>query len=96
MIAGKWVYHEKPEQLAELASELSGLILEGLTSEIKFRPTPNDTDGPFSHLAPPMCIFSSNQNKNELEDRVLQKVDSIYWQSNEATEQLHKDILLRK
>jgi hypothetical protein len=90
LISGKWVYHGVPERLVQISLDLSHLLLEGLTSEIKYRPTLNVPDGPFAHLLPPLCVYSDPDNKGKLEEKIKDYgLVGYYWQSNEATRALH-------
>ncbi len=87
-ISGKWVYRDKPDKLRLIALNLLDLICDGFTSEIKYRPTANDTNGPYAHLDPPICIYSCNENKDELEDRIKSSslITNIYWLPNSSSE----------
>ncbi len=92
-LSGKWVHHDAPERLETIAIDFTQFILEGLTVEIKYKPVLNDPKGPFSKLLPPICIYSEPEHKDVLYDRIKQYgLPDIYWQSNEATRELHKNI----
>ena len=91
--SGKWVHHDNPEKLEEITQDFTQFILEGLAIEIKYRPVLNDPKGPFSKMLPPLCIYSEPKNKEMLYDRIQKYgLPNIYWQSNEATKELHRSI----
>ena len=92
-IAGKWVYHDFPDKLKLIAENLTPLILEDLTRQIKYRPTLNDPKGRFRSLLPPLCVYSEPENKDQLYERIIQyDLQNVYWQSNEDTEDLHRRV----
>ena len=83
---GKWVHHDLPERLSQQARDLLPLIVEELTPEIKFRPVLNDPRMPFAHLLPPLCVYSSPENKKILYERLVDYgLKDIYWQDEEET-----------
>ena len=95
-VSGKWVHHGTPDMLGKIALDLSILIREDLTPEIKYRSIPNDPTGPFANLLPPLCVYASSKNKAALHARMLEYgLSDTYWQSNEATKVLHRKILGR-
>jgi len=92
-IIGKWVHHDKPERLEIIAQDFTQFIVEELSYELKYRPVLNDPRGPFAHMLPPLCIYSTPENKDVLYDRIKKYgLPDIYWQSNEATRELHARI----
>jgi len=92
-IIGKWVHHNTPEKLENLAQEFVQLIIEGLCSQFKFRPTLNGSTSPYYRILPPMCIYSDTENKDRVHTRLKQyNLSNLYWQSNEETEREAKNI----
>jgi hypothetical protein len=89
-VSGKWVHHDNPQRLNVIAQDLSHLIIGGLATEIKYRPSLNDPKGRFSHLLPPICIYALPENKDRLYEKIrIYGLPDVYWQSNEATRKLH-------
>ena len=92
-IIGKWVYHDEPQNLEKLASKIRVVIAEGLSPLIKYRPKLNDPFGPFSHLLPPLCVYSIPECEERLHDALVKfGLEDIYWQSNGDIIKLHNNL----
>ena len=92
-IVGKWCYHDEPSNLEKISSDIRFVIADGLSPAMKYRPTLNNPNGPFSHLLPPLCIYSTLGCKDKLHDVLLEfGLDNLHWQSDKDTEALHKNL----
>lgn len=91
---GKRVFHRPPNELERMAFKiLLPYVEQGITEEVKYRPTLNDAQGPFAPLLPPMCVFSTEEMKAYLQKILYSAgMKDIYWQSNEDTRKLHETI----
>ncbi len=94
---GKFVFHHHPKHLYDIVFfRLRSFISQGTIPYVKFRRVYNDLCGPFKHLLPPLCVYSTledyDETKKILHDEGLRM---IYWQSNEATERLRQTLRLQ-
>jgi hypothetical protein len=92
-IIGKWVYHGDPKNLEEVSFRLLPVIARGWSPAMKYRTTLNNPEGPFSHLLPPLCVYSTNNCKEGLERQILALgIRNIYWQLDQTTRELHEKL----
>ena len=92
-IIGKWVYHDTPEKLEVVSLDLLVVMAEGLSSVMKYKRSLNNPDGPFGHLWPPLCVYSTEGCKSRLAQRIKELgLKDIYWQSDKATIKLHQGL----